>query len=204
MSEKKEFLTLAEELYDTVYEEGKEDGREEAFASLSGLSLDELSAIMNGNGRKGGRTKKVASGGRKASKGGKRVRRSAEDLATGTLQVARVVKGGGKNGISAEDIRKELDIERKELPRLIAEALKQRLITKRGQKRATMYFAGSKNASGAKKTSSKKATKKAAPKKAKAKKSAPKKAKKASSKKAAHTNGITAVASQESAPASVE
>ena len=196
MSEKKEFLKLAEELFEVAYEEGKEDGKDEAFASLSGLSLDDLSEILHDSGGKAVRgVKKTGKTGRKAGggKGGKRVRRTAEDIAALASKIHTVVKNGGKDGVSAETIREKLGIERKELPRAIAEALGQRLILKRGQKRATLYFAGSKTVGkpkgGARKTK---------------KKAASKKSKRPAKSKAAHTNGVTAAAVSASAPTSAE
>jgi hypothetical protein len=50
MSDKKEFLVLAEDLYEIAYEEGKEDGKDEALASLRGLSLYELTNMVSGAG----------------------------------------------------------------------------------------------------------------------------------------------------------
>lgn len=200
MSEKKEFLKLAEELFEIAYEEGKEDGKDEAFASLSGLSLDDLSDILHGSGGKAIRGVKKAGGakrGRKASAGGgKRIRRTAEDIAALAGKIHTVVKNGGKDGVSAETIREKLGIERKELPRAIAEALGQRLISKRGQKRATLYFAGSKTAKAGKPKGGAKKTK------THAKKSGQKKSKRPVKAKAVHTNGVTAAVA--SAPASAE
>ena len=46
-----------------------------------------------------------------------------------------------KKGINAEGIRSELKVPRKELPRPIEMALKSKKIHKKGQKRATTYFA---------------------------------------------------------------
>jgi hypothetical protein len=45
------------------------------------------------------------------------------------------------DGLRAEQIRAELGLEAKELPRPIAEALASKRINKQGQKRATTYFA---------------------------------------------------------------
>jgi hypothetical protein len=46
-------------------------------------------------------------------------------------------------GMRAEQIREALNVEAKELPRPLADALAAGRITKTGQKRATTYFAGS-------------------------------------------------------------
>jgi hypothetical protein len=45
-------------------------------------------------------------------------------------------------GLRAEQIREALNVEAKELPRPLAEALEQNRVNKTGQKRATTYFAG--------------------------------------------------------------
>lgn len=46
-------------------------------------------------------------------------------------------------GMRAEQIREALNVEAKELPRPLADALASGRVTKTGQKRATTYFAGS-------------------------------------------------------------
>jgi hypothetical protein len=46
-----------------------------------------------------------------------------------------------KTGLRAEQIRAALEINPKDLPRPIAAALQSKRIRKRGQKRATTYFA---------------------------------------------------------------
>jgi hypothetical protein len=50
---------------------------------------------------------------------------------------------GNSGGMRAEQIREALNVEAKELPRPLADALAAGRITKTGQKRATTYFAGS-------------------------------------------------------------
>ncbi len=58
--------------------------------------------------------------------------------------VGRIVSllHSNKKGLRAEDIRAKLGIDRRELPRPLAEALKKKLVSKKGKKRATTYFAG--------------------------------------------------------------
>ena len=51
------------------------------------------------------------------------------------------------NGLRAEQIRAQLDVEAKELPRPLSDGVKAGRLTKQGQKRATTYFAGSGGAS---------------------------------------------------------
>ena len=47
-----------------------------------------------------------------------------------------------KKGLRAEEIRSKLGIQRRELPRPLHEALTKKLVSKKGKKRATTYFAG--------------------------------------------------------------
>ena len=143
----------------------------EAFATMlleavGKASLGELADLANGGtssaparrGRPVGSTNKTSS---KKSAKGKRVRRTVADLDAAASKIVAFVKKH-KNGVSAETIREELGLERKELPRPIKHALSQRLISKKGQKRATLYFAGGKSSGGAKKSKpAKKASKKA-------------------------------------------
>ena len=150
--------------------------------AVRGASLDDLSSV-GGSAMKthaaGGYRPPVAkkSGG---SKGGKRVRRSEEAIQEVAEQIAVFVKKH-KDGVGAETIREELGIDRKDLSRPMTEALGQKLISKRGEKRGTLYFAGGKKSGGGKK-----ATKKAP------KKSAKKAVKKSAKKAKLATNGVAA------------
>jgi hypothetical protein len=74
-------------------------------------------------------------------KGGRLGRRSANDLARVVDQIADLLSRSPK-GLRAEQIRKELGLSAKEVPRPIAKALASKRITKVGQKRATTYFVG--------------------------------------------------------------
>jgi hypothetical protein len=46
-----------------------------------------------------------------------------------------------KNGLRAEQIRSELDMQPKEMPRVLKEGLSHKVLRATGQKRATTYFA---------------------------------------------------------------
>jgi hypothetical protein len=69
-------------------------------------------------------------------------RRTQNDI---TAMVESIVDVLAKNagGLRSEQIRSALNVEAKELPRPLAEALSSGRVTKTGQKRATTYFAGS-------------------------------------------------------------
>jgi len=71
---------------------------------------------------------------------GKRRRRSAADIGQTVEAIVKLLKTN-KTGLRAEEIREKLGLARKEVPRPIAAALASRKISKKGQKRATTYFA---------------------------------------------------------------
>jgi hypothetical protein len=55
-------------------------------------------------------------------------------------QIVALVKKN-KDGLRAEQIRAELDLQAKELPRVLKEGLGSKRLRKMGQKRATVYSA---------------------------------------------------------------
>ena len=94
-----------------------------------------------------GRPKKAASAAAPAPKaakassgGGRRIRRSANDIAGLLDQVVQYV--AANPGSRSEHIVHGLGIDKKLLPRPIADGLKTGVLTKTGEKRATQYFAG--------------------------------------------------------------
>ena len=121
--------------------------------ALGKLSLDEIGEFAEISGvpssRDVGRpVGRPASVGRKATHsvekttktGGKRVRRTAGDIHEIVDSIVAFVRKC-EDGATAENIRFTLGLERKDLPRPIAEALASGLLRKVGQKRATTYFA---------------------------------------------------------------
>jgi hypothetical protein len=74
-----------------------------------------------------------------AAPGGRLPRRSAEDIAK-VLEVVVSLLGSRKNGLRAEQIRAELNLQAKELPRILKEGLTRKKIRAVGHKRATTYF----------------------------------------------------------------
>jgi hypothetical protein len=74
-------------------------------------------------------------------KRGRLKRRSADDIAATLGNIVALLKAH-PSGLRAEQIRKELDMLAKELPRPLAEGLASKALRKKGQKRATVYFAG--------------------------------------------------------------
>jgi hypothetical protein len=71
---------------------------------------------------------------------GRLPRRSAEDIAK-VLEVVVSLLNSRKNGLRAEQIRDELSMQSKELPRILKEGLARKKLRTVGQKRATTYFA---------------------------------------------------------------
>jgi hypothetical protein len=67
-------------------------------------------------------------------------RRSPQDIAKALEQVQGLLKRN-KDGLRAEQIRDALRMQSKEMPRVLAEGLTKRKLKKKGQKRATTYFA---------------------------------------------------------------
>lgn len=71
---------------------------------------------------------------------GRLKRRSPEDIASALDQVVALVKKN-KGGLRAEQIRDQLNMQAKEMPRILKEGLAKKQLKSRGQKRATTYFA---------------------------------------------------------------
>lgn len=128
--------------------------------AIRGASLQEILAeSASGGARRGGRSRLDASesshslhpshlsqvGAPSSPAGARRrrgrlARRSAGDISQIVDSIVSLLERR-PDGLRAEQIRAELGLEAKELPRPIAEALASKRINKQGQKRATTYFA---------------------------------------------------------------
>jgi hypothetical protein len=118
--------------------------------ALRSLSLEEILAASRQTGRARAPVTASAaprSNGARAGRlapakveNGRLARRSAEDIDGAVDRIVAVLKKH-RGGLRAEQLRAELGVARKELPRPIARALADRRITKKGEKRATTYFA---------------------------------------------------------------
>jgi hypothetical protein len=71
---------------------------------------------------------------------GRLPRRSADEIAAVLDQIVALVSKH-KDGLRAEQIRSELGLQAKELPRVLKEGLTTKKLRCKGQKRATTYFA---------------------------------------------------------------
>jgi ribosomal protein L22 len=73
------------------------------------------------------------------SAGGRLPRRSADEISAVLDQIVALV-AKHKDGLRAEQIRAELGLQAKELPRVLKEGLTTKRLRCKGQKRATTYF----------------------------------------------------------------
>jgi hypothetical protein len=112
--------------------------------AIRGASLQELiaephrAAATAGNGRSA--SKAPAPRAASAPSSGRLSRRSPEDIAVVLDSVLSLVRKN-KEGLRAEQIRTELGLQSKELPRILKEGLAKKKLKAKGQKRATTYFA---------------------------------------------------------------
>jgi DNA-binding helix-hairpin-helix protein with protein kinase domain len=112
----------------------------EIVQALRGLSVDEIARLDHRPSHRQASSRRTPKGAA-SGKAKTRQRRDAKQLQAVVDKLVAVVKAN-KKGINAEGIRAALKLPRKELPRPIALALKSKKIRKRGQKRATTYYAG--------------------------------------------------------------
>jgi hypothetical protein len=75
-----------------------------------------------------------------AARSGRLPRRSADEIVAVLDEIVGLVSKH-KDGLRAEQIRSELGLQAKELPRVLKEGLMTKRLRSKGQKRATTYFA---------------------------------------------------------------
>lgn len=113
--------------------------------ALRTASLEDLVTITSGAaasrvaGRVASRSKALPKTSKKAGRLG---RRTASDI-TRTLDNIVAVLGAHPEGMRAEQIKEALGLDKREMPRPIAQGLKSGALKKSGQKRATVYTVGS-------------------------------------------------------------
>ena len=105
----------------------------EVLRALRSASLDELMSVT---GSKGGGLR-LGSGALPKLRG-RLGRRTAADIAS-TLDKIVSVLAQHPEGLRAEQIRAALQLDRREMPKPVAEGLKRGVLTKTGNKRATTY-----------------------------------------------------------------
>ncbi len=126
----------------------------QVLTAIRTASLDDITAVA------GGRTRtsvaaaptaqpRAAAGARnvRAASGGRR-RRSKDDIDALGGRIVSLL-GSHSTGLRAEQIRTELNVPRKELPRALAAIVDSGAARKEGQKRATTYFATGSSGGGA-------------------------------------------------------
>jgi hypothetical protein len=119
--------------------------------AIRNASLEEIlgetsgAAVRRGSGRPRGssnKVKAVANGEHTSAPGrktrGRLQRRSLEEITKALEQVVALVKTK-KDGLRAEQIRAELKMDPKELPRVLREGLAKKQLKSEGRKRATVY-----------------------------------------------------------------
>jgi hypothetical protein len=109
------------------------------LAAIRSTSLEELLAQTGGAGRRGA-TPAAAARASTPRKPGRLKRRSAADIDRALEQVVGLVKKS-KTGLRAEQIRAQLGMQPKEMPRILKEGVAKKQLRTKGQKRATTYFA---------------------------------------------------------------
>jgi len=112
------------------------------LAAIRETSLDELHAE---SGAPRGRSAGGGGGGGQPDplrrRGGRLARRSQEQIEATLAKVIAAVKATRGKGLRAEEIRKQLALDVREVPRVLREGLAKKKLKAKGNKRATTYFA---------------------------------------------------------------
>jgi hypothetical protein len=116
---------------------------DDVLAVIREASLEDLLGEMAApRGR--GRPARTAGGGQldplRRRRRGRLARRTPGEIAKTVAAVVALVRGS-KAGLRSEQIRAALKLDRRELPRVLYEAMKAKKVRSRGQRRGTTYFA---------------------------------------------------------------
>ena len=122
------------------------------LAAIRGASLEELLAENGGAPRRGpgrprGRAMKATptaprpSAPRAKAAGGRLARRSPADIEKALGLVVSTLKATKGKGLRSEEIQKSLNLDKRELPRVLKTGLAKKVLRSKGQKRARQYFA---------------------------------------------------------------
>lgn len=109
------------------------------LAAIRAASIDDLLA-ESGSSRRARAAGGSEAGNGRPWKNGRLPRRSQEEIEATLAKVVSAVKRT-KGGLRAEDIRKALGLDVREVPRVLKEGLKTKKLKAKGNKRATMYTA---------------------------------------------------------------
>ncbi|WP_394835808.1 hypothetical protein LVJ94_02620 [Pendulispora rubella] len=123
------------------------------LAAIRSASLEEISSEARGRATSSSSSRAPSSAGRPsaaaaaaskapkaAKRGGRLHRRSEEEIGAVGDKIVSLLKSHPE-GLRAEQIRAELGLEAKELPRPLKDLLGAKKLKTKGQKRATTYFA---------------------------------------------------------------
>jgi hypothetical protein len=116
---------------------------DEVIAALRGASLDDFLSERGARqfgARRLERGRNQQARPRPVAKPGRLRRRSPEEIARAVDLVAKLVKSRPR-GMRAEEVRKTLGLDVREMPRILTEGLVKKKLRSKGQKRATTYFA---------------------------------------------------------------
>ncbi len=108
------------------------------LAAIRNASLEDLQAEGGGRRRATGGNDQHAPPRRRK---GRLARRTQEQIAQTLDRVLAAVKATNGKGMRAEEIRKALRLDVREVPRVLKEGLKSRRLRVKGQRRASTYFA---------------------------------------------------------------
>src|SRR5579872_3328157 len=107
-------------------------------ANLEDLLAEGAGAARRGPGRPRGGGSTTASP-RAKRKSGRLARLSPEQIAEVVAKVVSAIRGSKGKGLRAEQIRKQLGLDVREMPRVLREGVAKKMLKSKGQKRATTY-----------------------------------------------------------------
>jgi hypothetical protein len=108
------------------------------LAAIRAASLEDLLAESSGEGRR------APGGGRGGQadplrKGGRLARRTQAEIEATLAKVLAAVRATHGKGLRAEEIRKALSLDVREVPRVLKEGLRTKRLKAKGNRRATVY-----------------------------------------------------------------
>jgi hypothetical protein len=129
---------LASSFTQAVIQAIREVSLDELVAETGGLKGMPRAQVMAST--RGGRAPRRETGPSRRPSRRRLKRRSRADIERALGDIVSLVENRPR-GMRAEQIRSELGMEAKEMPRILSEGLATRRLRKRGQKRATTYYA---------------------------------------------------------------
>jgi hypothetical protein len=109
------------------------------LAAIRSASLDDLLAESGSDRRARAAAGGEVGNGRAVRKPGRLPRRSQADIEATLAKVVAAVRATKGQGLRAEEIRNQLGLDKREVPRVLKEGLRTKKLKSKGQKRATVY-----------------------------------------------------------------